>query len=157
MEINKREVEQAVADTVFDNMSDQEKAAMHLKTYTFTFNPTEDFEKQLKVHIEKMRRISKTLFVDCDQMSSDQAISVALEKPWKSKTIDASHSSNFTAKQRGDAMRLYGVNNQNKDSLLTINEFEKVFPAVKCQKVEDKIRVVDKQAVFDMQFDSKYN
>ena len=90
-------------------------------------------------------------------MSDDQAISVALEKPWKSKIIDASHSSNFTAKQCGDAMRLYGVNNQNKDLLLTINEFKKVFPAVKCQKVGDKIKVVDKQAVFDMQFDSKYN
>ena len=90
-------------------------------------------------------------------MSNDQVISVALEKPWKSKTIDASHSSNFNVKQCGDAMRLYGVNNQNKDSLLTIDEFKKVFPTVKCQKVGNKIKIVDKQAVFDMQFNSKYD
>jgi hypothetical protein len=40
---------------------------------------------------------------------------------------------------------------------LTIKEFEKVFPAVKCHKVGEKIRIVDKDAVFDMQFDSEYN
>ena len=66
MGINRRKVEQAVADTVFDNVSDQEKAAMYLKTYTFTFNPTKDFKKQLEVYIKKMRKISKTLFVNCD-------------------------------------------------------------------------------------------
>jgi hypothetical protein len=44
MVIDRREVEQAVTDTIFDNISDQEKAAKNLKTYTFSFNPTEDFE-----------------------------------------------------------------------------------------------------------------
>jgi hypothetical protein len=42
------------------------------------------------------------------------------------------------------------VNNQNKSSLLTIKEFEKVFLTVKCHKVGEKIRVVDKNTVFDM-------
>jgi hypothetical protein len=40
---------------------------------------------------------------------------------------------------------------------LTIEEFEKVFPAVQCQKIGDKIRVVDKNAVFDMQFNSEHD
>jgi hypothetical protein len=52
---------------------------------------------------------------------------------------------------------MYGVNNQEKYSLLTIEEFEKVFPAVQCQKIGDKIRVVNKNAVFDMQFDSEHD
>ncbi len=90
-------------------------------------------------------------------MSDKQVISVALEKSWNLKTVDASYSSNFNSKQRGDVMRLYGVNNQNKSSLLTIEKFEKVFPAVKCHKVGEKIRVVDKDVVFNMQFDSKYD
>jgi hypothetical protein len=38
--INRREVEAAVADTVFDNKFDQQKAAKNLKTYTLAFNPT---------------------------------------------------------------------------------------------------------------------
>jgi hypothetical protein len=157
MVIDRREVEQAVADTIFDNISDQEKAAKNLKTYTFSFNPIEDFEIQLEAHIEKMRRIGRALFIDCEQMSDEQAISVALKKPWNLKTVDASYSSNFNSKQRGNAMRLYKVNNQNKSSLLTIKEFEKVFPAVKCHKVGKKIKVVDKNAVFNMQFDSEYD
>jgi hypothetical protein len=54
-------------------------------------------------------------------------------------------------------MRIYGINNQKKYFLLTIEKFEKMFLAVQCQKVRDKIRIIDKNAVFDMQFDSKHD
>ncbi len=155
--INRREVEAAIANTVFDNESNQQKAAKNLKTYTLAFNSTQDFEKQLEQHIENMRRMGKSLFTDCEEMSNEHAISVAMGKPWNLKTVDASYSSRFTFKHRGDAMRMYDINNQKKYSLLTIEEFEKVFPAVQCQKIGDKIRIVDKNTVFDMQFDSKHD
>jgi glutamine synthetase adenylyltransferase len=79
--INRREVEAAIADTVFDNESDQQKAAKNLKTYTLAFDSTQDFEKQLEQHIENMRRMGKSLFTDCEEMSNKHAISVAMRKP----------------------------------------------------------------------------
>jgi hypothetical protein len=157
MGINRREVEAAIADTVFDNKFDQQKAAKNLKTYTLTFDSTQDFEKQLEQHIENMRRMGRSLFTDCEEMSNKHAISVAMGKPWNLKTVDVSHSSRFTSKHRGDAIRMYDINNQEKYFLLTIEEFKKVFPAVQCQKIGDKIRIVDKNAVFDIQFDSKHD
>ncbi len=69
----------------------------------------------------------------------------------------SSYSSRFTFKYKNDAIKIYGVNNQEKHFLLTIKEFKKVFSVVQCQKVRNKIRVIDKNAVFDMQFDSKYD
>jgi hypothetical protein len=130
MGINRREVEATIADTVFDNEFDQQKAAKNLKTYTLAFDLTQDFKKQLEQHIENIRRMGKSLFTNCKEMSNKHAISVAMGKPWNFKTVNASHSSRFTFKHRGDAMRMYDINNQKKYSLLTIKEFKKVFPAV---------------------------
>jgi hypothetical protein len=111
MGINRREVEAVVADTVFDNEFDQQKAAKNLKMYTLAFNLTQNFEKQLEQHIENMRKISRFLFIDCEQMSDKHAIGVAMRKLWNFKTVDFNHSSRFTSKHRGDTIRIYSVNN----------------------------------------------
>jgi hypothetical protein len=81
MGINRREVKAAIADTMFDNESNQQKAAKNLKTYTLAFDPTQDFEKQLEQHIENMRKIGRSLFTNCKQMSDEHIIGVVMGKP----------------------------------------------------------------------------
>jgi hypothetical protein len=81
MGINRREVEAVIADTVFDNEFDQQKAAKNLKTYTLAFDSTQDFEKQLEQHIKNMRKMGRSLFIDCEEISNEHAISVAMGKP----------------------------------------------------------------------------
>ena len=51
---------------------------------------------------------------------------------------------------------MYSANNKDK-APLSIEQFQKMFPGINFVQNKKNIRVVDKQAVFDMQFDSEHD